>query len=167
MALTYRTVGALARSTTRRTAALYMPPLSHPYHSYDHPSTTTPFNTSEKAILSAAYSQVPDHGFSQRALTLGAKEAGFPDISTSILPDGVFSLIRYHLVSKREELSTIHTQIYGDQPDAKPPFISGKVERLTWERLLANQKIIRRWQEVRALCCLPFDNAISCLCPVC
>lgn len=148
MASAYRNVGVRAKPLLRRPAVLSAPRTCL-YHSYDHPSATTSFTTSERAILSAAYKHVPEHGFSQGALSMGAKEAGFPDISTSILPDGMFSLIRYHLVTRREELATMNKQIYGNEAEGKTARVSEKVERLTWERLMANQDIIRRWQEVR------------------
>ncbi len=52
-----------------------------------------PFGAAERAILAAAYRHVPEHGFSPRTLALGARDAGYPDISASILPDGAFSLV--------------------------------------------------------------------------
>lgn len=115
------------------------------YHSYDHPDLTSSFHPHEKTILSAAYKHVPQHGFSRKALTLGAKDAGYLDISTSVLPDGPFSLIRYHLVTRREGLAAKSKNIFGESSEAS---VSDKVERLTWERLQGNEAIVDRWQEV-------------------
>lgn len=129
------------------------------YHSHHHPPPPGPFNSTERTILDAAYAHVPEHGFSQQALTRGARDAGYLDISTNLLPDGPFSLIKYHLVTKREALAPRRAAILGaplardhGSPDAaaQPPILSvpERVERLTWERLLLNQQVIHRWQEV-------------------
>ena len=136
--------------------------LARRYHSHHHPPPPGPFNSTERAILDAAYAHVPEHGFSQQALTRGARDAGYLDISTNLLPDGPFSLIKYHLVTKREALAPRSAAIFSapltrdhGSPDAaaQPPILSvpERVERLTWERLLSNQQVIHRWQEVRSL----------------
>lgn len=123
--------------------------LGRPYHSYDHPPPPGVFNAAERAILSAAYAHVPEHGFSQHALSLGARDAGYPDISASVLPDGPFSLIRYHLVSKREALAPRSEELFGAAGAPQGGVsVEDKVERLTWERLLENRNVIHRWQEV-------------------
>lgn len=119
------------------------------YHSYDHPSPPGAFNAAERAILSAAYAHVPEHGFTQHALALGARDAGYLDISASLLPNGPFSLIKYHLVTKRESLAPKSAQIFGPGTEAERLPVDDKVERLTWERLLENRDVIHRWQEVR------------------
>ncbi|KAF6834775.1 rpsU-divergently transcribed protein [Colletotrichum plurivorum] len=122
------------------------------YHSYDHPEPTASFSPHEKTILSAAYKYVPEHGFTHKALALGAKDAGYLDISTSVLPDGPFSLIRYHLVTKREGLASRNQQTI-DQRSGD--CISAKVERITWDRLLGNEAVIARWQEALAVMAQP------------
>lgn len=122
--------------------------LARHYHSYDHPSSAGPFSPADRAILSAAYVHVPEHGFSQRALALGAKDAGFPDISISVLHGGVFDLIRYHLIERREDLASRSKALFADGEEAKKLSLDARVERLTWERLVANQNVIHRWQEV-------------------
>ena len=128
-------------------------PLTTPlrtYHSYDHPPPPGPFNPTEEAILSAAYAQVPEHGFSAESLAIGARSAGFLDISTTILPEGTFSLIRYHLVKQREALAARRDALFANQQqqNPNPTSVSAKVEALTWERLLGNAQVISRWQEV-------------------
>lgn len=117
-----------------------------PFHSYDHPSPAGAFGDAEKAILAAAYKHVPEHGFSQRALGLGAKEAGYLDISATIIPEGAFSLIRYHLVTQREALAAQSQHLFQGEDQ---PSIGAKVEALTWERLMGNKAVVDRWQEVR------------------
>ncbi|KAI1857389.1 uncharacterized protein JN550_013207 [Neoarthrinium moseri] len=131
--------------------------LPRTYHSYDHPPPPGVFNAAEKAILSAAYAHVPEHGFTQHALSLGARDAGYLDISTSLLPAGPFSLIKYHLVTKREALAPKSAGIFGGpaaaQAQAVP--VEAKVERLTWERLQENRDVIHRWQEALAIMAQP------------
>ncbi|GJC91782.1 RpsU-divergently transcribed protein [Colletotrichum higginsianum] len=90
------------------------PQPSRPYHSYDHLDSTPSFRSHEQTILSAAYKHVPEHGFSYKALALGARDTGYLDISTSVLPDGPFSLIRYHLVTRREGLAAKSSQVPGE-----------------------------------------------------
>lgn len=105
---------------------------------------------------------MPEHGFTHKALSLGARDAGYLDISTNVVPEGPFSLIKYHLVSKREALAPRSAEIFNVVVDGLDGItleaafgtrgqlltVPDKVERLTWERLLANQDIIHRWQEV-------------------
>ncbi|KAK6064426.1 rpsU-divergently transcribed protein [Seiridium cupressi] len=125
------------------------------YHSYDRPPPPGPFNAAERTILSAAYAHVPEHGFTQHALTLGARDAGFLDISASLLPNGPFSLIKYHLVTKREGLAPKSVAIFGPGAEAERLPIGQKVEQLTWERLLENKDVIHRWQEALAVMAQP------------
>ncbi|KAI0381059.1 ubiquinone biosynthesis protein COQ9 [Hypomontagnella monticulosa] len=132
--------------------------LRRSYHSYDHPSPPGDFNTAEQAILSAAYQHVPEHGFTAQALSLGARDAGYLDISTNLLPEGPFSLIRYHLITKREALEPRSKEIFspsGEEASAAPSQVAEKVERLTWERLLSNQEVNHRWQEALAVMAQP------------
>jgi ubiquinone biosynthesis protein COQ9 len=125
------------------------------YHSYEHPPPPGTFNASERAILSAAYAHVPEHGFTNHSLSLGARDAGYLDISTNLLPNGPFSLIKYHLVTQREALAPRSEHVLGGSSSqaqaSERSDISNKVELLTWERLLANRNVIHRWQEVRRL----------------
>lgn len=91
---------------------------------------------------------MPTHGFSHAALALGARDAGYLDISTNLLPDGVFTLVRWHLVSQREALAGRAAEVF-DSSAAEPAGVGRKVEALTWERLMGNRPVIGRWQEVR------------------
>jgi len=119
------------------------------FHAYDRPAARPgdAFGTTEQALLSAAARHVPEHGFSPEALSLGASDAGYPDISTTILPDGLFSLVRWHLSTQREALASRSLE---EVDEGEPSLtVADKVRRLTWERLLGNRAIIRRWQEVR------------------
>ncbi|OTA65892.1 ubiquinone biosynthesis protein COQ9 [Hypoxylon sp. EC38] len=124
------------------------------YHSYDHPPPPGVFSTAEKAILSAAYRHVPEHGFTAHALSLGARDAGYLDISTNLLSEGPFSLIRYHLVTQREALAPRSETLFGPQGEQGLQ-VPDKVERLAWERLLGNQEVNHRWQEALAIMAQP------------
>ncbi|KAK7752114.1 Ubiquinone biosynthesis protein coq9, mitochondrial [Diatrype stigma] len=164
---------AAAAGTAGMTAAA----LPRLYHSYDHPPPPGVFNPTERAILSAAYAHVPEHGFTQSALSLGARDAGYLDISTNVLPDGPFSLIRYHLVTQREALAPKSREIFNTatttaatQPGEEAPYslpaggqwtVGDKVERLTWERLLGNRNVNHRWQEALAVMAQPSRAAPS------
>ncbi|KAK7428671.1 Ubiquinone biosynthesis protein coq9, mitochondrial [Neonectria magnoliae] len=141
-----------------RPCALHPPRLAaqrlalRPFHSYDHPPPPGPFGAAEKAILAAAYKHVPEHGFSQKALGLGARDARYLDISASVLPEGAFSLIRYHLVSQRDALAARNEELFKGQ---ELPGIAARVEALTWERLMGNREVLDRWQEALAVMAQP------------
>lgn len=123
------------------------------YHSYQHPAPAPPFTAAELAILSASLLHVPSHGFSDAALSFGARDAGYLDISVNMLSRGVFDLVRYHLATERLRL--------GDKIDFRKPEnespeslrnlnVPAKIRVLCMERLKANVPIIHRWQEVHS-----------------
>ncbi|PNP37162.1 hypothetical protein TGAMA5MH_10957 [Trichoderma gamsii] len=153
-----RIVARLARSARRPIARHAAPTPSSRigqkscYHSYDHPPPSGPFGTVDRAILAAAYKHIPEHGFSLRAIGLGARDAGYPDISSSILPDGQFSLIHYHLIMQRERLAEKSQELLKDEALAS---VNDKVAALTWERLMGNKETIHRWQEALAIMAQP------------
>ncbi|TRX88573.1 hypothetical protein FHL15_010524 [Xylaria flabelliformis] len=142
---------ALARLTLLRRAQ--QTALRRPYHSYDHPAPTGIFNAHEQAILSAAYKHVPEHGFTAQSLSLGARDAGYLDVSTNLFSEGPFSLIRYHLVTQREALAPRREAILADVTASTA--VPARVERLTWERLLGNRDVNHRWQEALAIMAQP------------
>jgi ubiquinone biosynthesis protein COQ9 len=118
------------------------------YHSYDHPSPPGPFNATESAILSASLEHIPSHGFTNTSLALGAKDAGYLDVSTNLFPSGTFSLVYYHLVTQRLALAK-HLEVIQASENGKRLGVGPKVKALTWVRLVSNRPIIHRWQEVR------------------
>ena len=115
------------------------------YHSYEH-EEPPPFNDAENAILSAALSHVPTYGFTTTALSHGARDVGYLEVSTNLFPRGPFDLINYHLVSQRLALKD-HVQF----PNGKLG-VGAKVRLLALHRLRANELIIHRWQEVIYSC---------------
>jgi ubiquinone biosynthesis protein COQ9 len=141
----------LSRLRPQLTHAI-LKPYSRLYHSYDHPSPPGPFTPTETSILSAALPHIPSHGFTHTSLSLGAKDAGYLDVSTNIFPRGAFSLVHYHLVTKRLGLAAKlqdNTIPLSHGTDGKPLGLGAKVKALTWARLMDNKDIIHRWQEVR------------------
>ncbi|QRC95360.1 hypothetical protein JI435_030560 [Parastagonospora nodorum SN15] len=105
------------------------------YHSYDY-AEVPPFSKAESAILSSAYAHVPGYGFTIDSLKLGARDAGYLDVSTNLFPRGVFDLINYHLVTQRLALKD-NVQV----PDngEKKLGVGSKVRTLTLARLRANE----------------------------
>lgn len=59
----------------------------------------------QSAILQAASAHIPLHGFSNKAISLGATDAGYPPVSTNLFPRGAFDLVQYHLITARQALA--------------------------------------------------------------
>jgi hypothetical protein len=132
------------RATSLRPAAAWRQRCSYHSHEFTQPP---PFPPAETSILSAAISHVPHYGFTADALKLGARDAGYLDVSTNLLPRGVFDLINYHLVTQRLALKdTVQFPSEGDH--GKTLGLGVKVRTLALARLRANEPIIHRWQEV-------------------
>ena len=124
------------------------------YHSYDHPPPPGPFGAAEAAILSAAYAHVPSRGFGAEALALGARDAGYLDVSPAIVPDGAFGLVRWHLVSRRDALAVRAADIFAPAEARALLSTAERAEALAWERLLGNREVVGRLQEV----CVALDT---------
>ena len=140
----------MALRTALRAPASLRPLLFQPqraaYHSYEH-AEPPPYRENERTILSAALTHVPNHGFTQEALTLGAKDAGYLDISSNLFPKGAFELVKYHLVSQRLGLKD-RIQFTDEKMG-----VGRRVRSLILERLRANVDagVMPRWQEALAL----------------
>ncbi|KAL8375758.1 hypothetical protein RB595_007061 [Gaeumannomyces hyphopodioides] len=141
------------------------PPPSTPaaarhYHptAVTQPTTTTspPFSATEAAILAASYAHVPAHGFTARALALGARDAGYPPVSAAAgaLSDPGRALVRWHLAAARallpERARALSSPAAATQAD-----VNARAETLAWERLLLNAPVIGRWQEAQAIMAQP------------
>jgi len=136
------------RATSLRPASAWRQKCSYHSHEFTQPP---PFPPAESAILSAAISHVPHCGFTADALKLGARDAGYLDVSTNLLPRGVYDLINYHLVTQRLALKdTVQFPSEGDP--GKRLGLGIKVRTLALARLRANEPIIHRWQEVSLGC---------------
>ncbi|KAF1979494.1 ubiquinone biosynthesis protein COQ9 [Bimuria novae-zelandiae CBS 107.79] len=123
------------------------------YHSYEY-SQPPPFPPAESAILSAAIAHVPGYGFTTDALRLGARDAGYMDVSTNLLPRGVFDLVNYHLVTQRLALKN-SVQFAAAEEQGKRLGTGAKVRALTLARLRANGPILHRWHEALAIMAQP------------
>ncbi|QUC18813.1 uncharacterized protein UV8b_03054 [Ustilaginoidea virens] len=150
-----RSVAPSLRRAAHRTR---IPLLRTSFHSHQHPASASASASppspgpAELAILRAAYRHVPQHGFSRRALNLGARDAGYLDISPSVLPDGAFSLVRFHLETQRLALAHTSRALSGNQPGSA---LRSKVAAITWARLIANRDILHEWQDALAMMAQP------------
>ena len=136
-------LGRFARNIFRRSTSLstrQRQPWSRPYYSQYHPESP-PFPPAQETILSAALKRIPEHGFTERALTSGAKDVGYLDVSVQLFPRGVFDLILYHLVTQRLALKD-NVQF----PEDVKLSVERKVKTLAMARLRANKGIIHHWQ---------------------
>lgn len=115
---------------------------SRTYYSRHHPDPP-PFPQAQETILAAALKRVPEYGFSQNALTRGAKDVGYLDVSTQLFPRGVFDLVNYYLVTQRLALKD-SVQF----PEDVKLGVGRKVKTLAMARLRANKDVIQHWQEV-------------------
>ena len=90
---------------------------------------------------------MPTLGFTKEALSLGAKEAGYLEVSTNLFPKGTFDLVMYHLVTQRLGLKE-RIQF----PDEKMG-VGRKLRSLVLERLRVNADagVVSRWQEALAI----------------
>ena len=119
-----------------------IPGVRRRYHSYEHESPP-PFTPTENAILSAGVAHVPAHGFTIDALTNGARDVGYRDVSVNLFPAGAFALVQHHLITQRLSLGGINKSSI-DQDLG----IAANIKKLAMKRLHGNKSIIHRWQEV-------------------
>lgn len=130
------------------------------YHSTFHPGSPFPANTytpEQSTILSAALLHVPRHGFTVQSLTLGARDAGYLDVSLQLFPrGGGIELVLFWLGSRRsllrekvekgemfQRLREGETEIHNKEPNMEE-----KVKMLILERLQMNNGMIHQWQDV-------------------
>ncbi|KAK2768126.1 Ubiquinone biosynthesis protein coq9, mitochondrial [Emmonsiellopsis sp. PD_33] len=165
--------GASDRISIRRTTicarrprvANPCPGLSRTYHSSFHPAPEPPADTytpEQSAILSGALQYVPEHGFSIQSLTLGARDAGYLDVSLQLFPKGgEIELITYWLASRRGLLrrKVENGEVFGESgvTGGRELSVDEKVKILILERLKMNEGIIQHWQDALATMSLPFN----------
>ncbi|KAK2747029.1 Ubiquinone biosynthesis protein coq9, mitochondrial [Onygenales sp. PD_40] len=141
------------------------PGLSRTYHSSFHPAPEPPADTytpEQSAILSGALQYVPEHGFSIQSLTLGARDAGYLDVSLQLFPKGgEIELITYWLASRRGLLrrKVENGEVFGESgvTGGRELSVDEKVKILILERLKMNEGIIQHWQDALATMSLPFN----------
>ncbi|PYI02652.1 ubiquinone biosynthesis protein COQ9 [Aspergillus sclerotiicarbonarius CBS 121057] len=114
------------------------------YHSIHHPSPSHPYTNSQTTILSAALHHVPTHGFTRNALTLGARDAGFLDVSVQLFPRAEFDLILFYLASRR---GLLRSKVDNDNllQSAQPQSVDDKIKVLIMERLRMNAEVKEKW----------------------
>lgn len=117
------------------------------YYSHEHarpPLYTAP----ESHILSAALTHVPAQGFTTAALRSGLRDAGYLDASTSLFPQGGFSLVLYHLRTQRHDLRD-RIQFPETSEGARPLSLGLKVRSTILARLQGNVEagVVGRWSE--------------------
>ncbi|OJD19729.1 rpsU-divergently transcribed protein [Emergomyces pasteurianus Ep9510] len=143
--------------------------LSRPYHSSFHPTAEPPADTytpEQSAILSAAVNHIPEHGFTTHSLTLGAREAGYLDVSLQLFHHGgEIELITYWLRSRRAMLrrKAESGELFGkpELGEVRGLSVEERVVVLILERLKMNEEIIEHWQDALATMSLPFNIAPS------
>ncbi|KAL8341303.1 hypothetical protein RB598_003308 [Gaeumannomyces tritici] len=142
---------AAARHYHPTTTSAQQPPIS------TTTTTTPPFSATEAAILAAAYAHVPAHGFTARALALGARDAGYPPVSAAAgaLSDPGRALVRWHLAAARALLAERARELSPTAAAVTQDEVNARAEALAWERLLLNAPVIGRWQEAQAIMAQP------------
>jgi ubiquinone biosynthesis protein COQ9 len=123
-----------------------------PYHSHFQSvfPTTHEYTHSQTAILSTALEHVPEHGFTLEALTLGARDAGFLDVSVQLFSRREFDLVLFWLASRRGLLKgKVEEEEEEGLFDKSRLSVDEKVKVLVMQRLRMNEKIVHRWQDVR------------------
>ncbi|KAL4811113.1 COQ9-domain-containing protein [Aspergillus unguis] len=126
--------------------------INRSYHSAHHPEVPPhEYTNSQTTILSAALKHVPSHGFTKDALTLGARDTGFLDVSVQLLPRGEFDLVLFWLASRRGLLRAAveqHGLLGGERSSLS---VEEKTKALIMERLKMNKDIRHQWQDALAL----------------
>ncbi|KAF1810814.1 ubiquinone biosynthesis protein COQ9 [Eremomyces bilateralis CBS 781.70] len=147
----------LTRSLRRLPRSLPPParsltPLLHPRHYHDPTAPSpAPYPPTETAILTASLLRVPTSGFTPTTLTLGARDAGFLDVSTNLLPNGVFDLVLFHLATRRLALRSEVQFVEGEGELG----VGERVRGLLWARLRGNEAVVGRLHEALAIMAQP------------
>lgn len=147
------------RSAPKRSA------VARGYHSESHPSPDPPadiYTPEQSDILSAALKHVPNHGFSTESVKMGAREAGYLDVSLQLFPRGAeLELVLYWLASRRGLLKqkVESGNIFGVGQDFStsnsPVEVNERVKILIMERLKMNGEILHHWQDVSSVSFYP------------
>ncbi|KAJ6126745.1 hypothetical protein N7523_002357 [Penicillium sp. IBT 18751x] len=124
-----------------------------PYHSTLHPRLPDhTYNNSQTAILTASLAHIPTHGFSAESLVLGARDAGFLDVSVQLFPRAEFDLVLFWLASRRgllrakvEEGALFRRVADQTGRDVSSLDVEEKCRILVMERLRMNKDIKEQW----------------------
>ncbi|KAF2229257.1 ubiquinone biosynthesis protein COQ9 [Viridothelium virens] len=157
--LLYRSILSKPPTAAGFPKILHQHHLSSPYYSSAFP-TEPPYPPTESEILSAALSRVLDHGFTSRALSLGATDAGYLEVSANLFPRREFEIVLYHLVRERMRLGErvqFAEEGGGRTVGARRLGVGEKIQSLVMGRLRANVEVgvQGRWGEAIALMAVP------------
>lgn len=120
------------------------------YHSTHQPTPEHEYTNSQTTILTTALRHVPQLGFTRDALTLGARDAGFLDVSVQLLPRGEFDLILFWLASRRGLLrAAVDNGLFQKKNGPRELSVEQKTKMLVMERLRMNADVRHQWQDVR------------------
>ncbi|GLB04865.1 ubiquinone biosynthesis protein coq9, mitochondrial [Aspergillus tubingensis] len=137
-------------------------PNIRPYNSIHHPSPPHEYSNSQTTILSSALRHVPTHGFTRDALTLGARDAGFLDVSVQLLPRGEFDLILFWLASRRGLLrSKVENDALLQSSQQGAQSVDDKIKVLIMERLRMNVEVKDKLQDALAIMSLGENIPLS------
>ncbi|KAF5858809.1 Ubiquinone biosynthesis protein coq9, mitochondrial [Aspergillus alliaceus] len=141
-------------------------PTRRRYHSEYHPDPPAhEYTNSQTTILSAALRHVPTHGFTRNALTLGARDSGFLDVSVQLFPRGEFDLVLFWLASRRGLLrASVEDGLFEKDERVKAGknlSVEDKTKLLIMERLKMNTDIKHQWQDALALMSLAGNIPLS------
>ncbi|TPX34647.1 hypothetical protein SmJEL517_g02684 [Synchytrium microbalum] len=101
-------------------------------------------------ILAAALLQVPEHGFTTRALETGAKSLGLPSVAHGIFSRGGIDLISYFFKTSKESMRADLMAM-----DLASMKITPKVRAGVVSRLEKSKPFIHKWPEAAAQLALP------------
>jgi ubiquinone biosynthesis protein COQ9 len=118
-----------------------------PYHSTLHPALPVhEYTNSQIAILEASLAHTPVHGFTHTSILLGARDAGFLDVSIQLLPNGEYDLILFWLASRRGLLRAAVES--GEIQFPAGQDVQSKIKTLIMKRMKMNEVVRGQWQEV-------------------
>ena len=137
-----------ATATTKRSFKTPSVPI-RTYYSDLHPRLPPhEYTNSQTAILTASLPHVPTHGFTSAALTAGARDAGFLDVSVQLLPRGEFDLVLFWLASRRGLLRAKVESGEAFGTNGEGLSVQEKIKILVLERLRMNCDVKDVWQDV-------------------
>ncbi|KAJ6017586.1 hypothetical protein N7451_000965 [Penicillium sp. IBT 35674x] len=120
-----------------------------PYHSTLHPTLPVhEYTNSQIAILEASLAHTPVHGFSNTSILLGARDAGFLDVSIQLLPNGEYDLILFWLASRRGLLRAAVES--GEIQFPAGQDVQSKIKTLIMKRMKMNEEIRGQWSDALA-----------------
>lgn len=148
---------SISRATVTKPSSNRAPSSVRRYHSPLHPRLPLhEYTNSQTAILTASLAHIPTYGFTPAALTRGARDAGFLDVSVQLLPRGEFDLVLFWLASRRGLLrGRVEDGTVFGAGEKSALGVDEKVQMLVMERLRMNADVKEFWQDVSQVCGLP------------